>query len=211
MNGRSELYGFLYGGTVLEKRQRAGGLHHRFGSELLALPEINDWLRKMEEAQWGLKGQMEIMAMGHTCSWCARRPGGGCCSHSMAGENDVLQLLMNLLAGVELQIQQQRVDECVFLGETGCVLRFKPMFCLNYNCSHIRKRADRQALLLLEKKTGTLLTRQAELETRLVDFFCATLASGVVPATGLGSEQAIRSGAPRAGLGGLAELSPMTA
>jgi hypothetical protein len=115
---------------------------------------------------------MAAMAMGATCTQCAGRPGGGCCSRYMAAENDVLQLLLNMLAGVQVHIQQDNRIECCFLGKTGCILSFKPMFCLNYICSHIKGKGDRANLLLLEQRTGDLLTKQAAMEQLLLDFFC---------------------------------------
>jgi len=132
-------------------------------------------LTAVEADERALRDQMGAMGMGATCTQCASRQGGGCCSLYMAGENDVLQLLMNLLAGVQVRILDNGGKECCFLGVSGCILTLKPMFCLNYNCNHIKDKEDMATLLLLEQKTGALLTKQAVLEQLLLDFFCENL------------------------------------
>lgn len=172
---RSELYPLLYSGDVMVKLAAARDLHVRYGKILGLRPDIMSQLAMMEASEGSLQAQMGAMGMGETCTQCASRAGGGCCSRYMAGENDVLQLLMNMLAGVEVTIQQDGPIECCFLGERGCVLTMKSMFCLNYNCSHIKGKEDGATLLLLEQRTGELLTRQAVLEDLLLDFFCEHL------------------------------------
>ena len=93
----------------------------------------------------------------------------------MAGENDVLQLLMNLLAGVQVQVQQDDQQECCFLGMAGCILTMKPRICLNYNCSHIKDKEVARTLLILEQRTAALLVSQVGREQLLLDFFCENL------------------------------------
>lgn len=172
---RSEIYTQFYSGDVVVKLAVARELHSRFGRDLLHHPGIRTQLTAVQADERALQEQMAAMEMGATCTQCASRPGGGCCSRYMAGENDVPQLLMNLLAGVEVAIQQDGDKECCFLGPTGCVLALKPMFCLNYNCVHIKEKAESESLRLLEQRTGVLLTRQAVLEQLLLDFFCEKL------------------------------------
>ncbi len=172
---RSEIYTKFYSGDVVVKLAVARELYSRFGQDLLLLPEMRTQLTAVQADERALQEQMGAMEMGATCTQCASRPGGGCCSRYMAGENDVPQLLMNLLAGVQVTIQQDGDGECCFLGPTGCVLALKPMFCLNYNCVHIKEKAESEAMRLLEQRTGVLLTRQAVLEQLLLDFFCENL------------------------------------
>lgn len=172
---RSGLYALFYGGDVVEKLATAQDLYGRYGQKLALRPDIMSQLAAMESSERALQVQMSTMGMGVTCKQCAGRQGGGCCSRYMAGENDVLQLLMNMLAGVQVLIQQDDRGECCFLGETGCVLFLKSMFCLNYNCAHIKGKEDGVTLLLLEQRTGSLLRKQAVLEQLLLDFFCKNL------------------------------------
>lgn len=172
---RSDLYRYFYGGEVASKLAAARELYDRYGEALLQQPDIRAQLSAVVEDEHALSAQMRGMQMGVTCSQCAARPGGGCCSRYMAGENDVLQLLMNLLIGVQVEAQEDDLGQCCFLGTSGCLLILKPMFCLNYNCVHIKGKEDMATLLVLEQKTGALLTRQNVLEQMLFDFFRANM------------------------------------
>jgi hypothetical protein len=172
---RSELYPLFYSGDVLMKLAAARDLHARHGHALALRPDIMSQLAAMAADERALQAQMGAMGMGATCTQCAARAGGGCCSRYMAGENDVLQLLMNMLTGVQVTIQQDGPIECCFLGVSGCILTMKSMFCLNYNCSHIKGKEDGATLHLLEQRTGDLLRKQAVLDDLLLDFFCENL------------------------------------
>ena len=172
MGTRAEIYTLFYSGDVVVKLAVAHDLYGRYGQALVLRPEIMAQLAAVGAAERALQVQMGAMAMGVTCTQCAGRQGGGCCSRYMAAENDVLQLLMNMLAGFQVSLQHDDGIECCFLGKTGCVLSFKPMFCLNYICSHIKEDGNPSALLLLEQRTGDLLTKQAGMEQLLLDFFC---------------------------------------
>lgn len=104
-------------------------------------------------------------------------PDGGCCSAYMGHENnDVLQLLMNLLAGVDVRIVRTDGVECCFLAESGCLLPFKPIFCLNYLCERIQKESTKADLKVLEQKTGYLLGQQVLLEQKIISYLqvCST-------------------------------------
>ncbi len=169
---RSELYPLFYSGDVVVKLAAAQELYGRYGKELALRPDIRSQLAALEASEHALQVQMGAMGMGKTCTQCAGRQGGGCCSLYMAAENDVLQLLMNMLAGVQVTIQQDGPTECCFLGVAGCILTMKSMFCLNYNCGHIKGKEDAATLHLLERRTGELLRKQAVLEDLLLDFFC---------------------------------------
>jgi len=172
MGTRSEIYTLFYSGDVAVKLAVAQDLYARYGQALALRPEIMAQLAAVEVSERALQAQMGAMAMGVTCTQCAGRQGGGCCSRYMAAENDVSQLLMNMLAGVRVRIQEGDGPGCCFLGETGCVLSFKPMFCLNYICTHIKGSGEPATLLLLEQLTGSLLRKQAGMEQLLLDFFC---------------------------------------
>jgi len=169
------MYTYFYSGDVALKLGVARELYVQFGNVLLQQPDILANLTIVEANERALQVQMRAMTMGATCTLCAIRQGGGCCSIFMAGENDVLQLLMNLLAGVQVVMQQDNQQECCFLGITGCILTMKPMFCLNYNCSHIKEKEVAVTLLHLEQRTAAMLVSQAGLETLLLDFFCENL------------------------------------
>lgn len=124
----------------------------------------------LRQAAVEVNQQMAQMEFSSLCPDCAADPRrGGCCSLYMAGETDALQLLLNMLAGITVEQVRDDGRECCYLGEEGCILLFKPMFCLNYLCEGIQKGCAPAALTELEKRTGHLLQLQFQLEQELLE------------------------------------------
>lgn len=166
-----EIITTCYCGDGSVKLAKAERLAEVYGKAMLLDAGIREQLAVVKTAVTSLDGHMTVMAMGGTCSLCAANPGGGCCSVYMGNENnDALQLLMNILAGVAVRQVRNDGVECSFLGERGCLLIFKPIFCLNYLCARIRKGSAAEALRDLEKKTAALLGAQSDLEKQLMRF-----------------------------------------
>lgn len=138
-------------------------LHKQFGNRLQNSEPVKSSLALLAEHAKKLSNQMSNMDMGVLCTACATRT-GGCCSSYMEANSDVIVLLINRLYGIDVQRQHNRSQDCCFLGKCGCILDIKPMFCLNYNCSHIHQQATRQEMALLEHHAGTILTEQIHLE-----------------------------------------------
>lgn len=171
VNRIQELYHLFYRGDVYEKLALAERVWQSFGAELKANDTIAFTLARILEKGTALSVCMGGMRMAGICTSCAARVGGGCCSLFMAGENDVLQLVMNMMAGVTVKTVQDDGHHCCFLGERGCVLILKPMFCLNYNCQEIREQGAGEPIRLLERCSGDLLRGQHDLEQLLLRFF----------------------------------------
>jgi len=164
-----EIISSCYCGDGADKLQQAKKLLQVYGEKLLQDTKINEQLAFVRDAVLLLDTHMTGMDMGKTCTACAARPDGGCCSAYMGNENnDALLLLMNILTGVDVRIVRDDEIECCFLSETGCLLLFKPIFCLNYLCRHIQKESNTKQLALLEQKTGALLTAQSQLEQLII-------------------------------------------
>jgi len=160
-----------YCGDGAVKLEKARQLLEIYGKGLLQQEEILDQLRSVREKVGLLNAHMTAMNMGKTCTRCAATPKGGCCSVYMGNENnDALLLLMNILAGVDVRPVCDNGVECCFLGIGGCILLFKPIFCLNYLCKRIQKESNSEELMKLELKTGILLTAQSDLEQLLIRF-----------------------------------------
>ncbi len=166
-----EIIRVCYCGDGKGKLDKAESLAEEYGSHLLQQKNVQDQLEIVKEAVEALDAQMTAMEMGKTCSQCAAKPDGGCCSAYMGHENsDALQLLMNILAGVKVKLVRDDGVECCFLGGKGCILLFKPVFCLNYLCGRIQEESAKDELRLLEQKTGALLTAQSILEQIIIRF-----------------------------------------
>lgn len=125
-------------------------------------------LSLLDEYAKTLSQHMTAMNMDSLCCSCGSEAGGGCCSSYMEANSDVLLLLMNRLHGITVVRQHNGEDDCCFLGPRGCILAIKPMFCLNYNCSHIHALATEAEMKTLEQLAGKILTEQTRLEAMLI-------------------------------------------
>lgn len=167
----NDILSSCYCGDASGKLQFAVSLERDFGQELLQQDRVVSQIEILQKAVISLDTHMESMNMGKTCSQCAATPKGGCCSAYMGNENnDSLQLFMNILAGVDVKQVCNNNVECCFLSERGCILLFKPIFCLNYLCRRIQKKSSNEELNCLEHKAGFLLGVQVELERFLIRF-----------------------------------------
>ncbi len=166
-----EIISSCYSGNGSEKLKKAEAFFQAYGAKLSQETQIQKQLAVLRDAVSSLDAHMSAMEMGKTCTACAANPKGGCCSAYMGNENnDVLQLLMNILAGVNVRLVCDNGVECCFLAETGCILLFKPIFCLNYLCGRIQEESSAEQLELLTQKTGTLLTAQGQFEQLIINF-----------------------------------------
>jgi hypothetical protein len=168
-----QLYALLYGGDVGTKLAVAEKLFRFYREELKREPLLAAGLSSLSSLHDALQQQMLAMGMDRTCARCAQGSGGGCCSMTIAAETDVVQLLLNMLAGVAVFFRRSNNPDCCYLGENGCIFLFKPMFCLNYVCGKIVACEKLDNLQILEEKTGILLQAQQDLEKTLIEFFKA--------------------------------------
>lgn len=153
----------LYGSACQSKFAFAKALYQALGAQIEDEP-IRRSLARLKGLALTLAEQMEAMGFGRICAACAAKPDGGCCSRAIADENDAVQLLMNLMAGVPVAPCRDNKHECTFLGKSGCTLTFKPIFCLNYDCQAIKGCATGEAAGLYDLHRGSLLQEQWRLE-----------------------------------------------
>jgi len=158
----------FYNGSVAARLAASQRLHQLLAARLKQDDHFSRELVQLIEYAGKVSQQMAAMHYGSLCINCSSQPTGGCCSLYMAGETDALQMLLNLLAGIDVRPVCLDGEECLFLGDAGCIFLFKPMFCLNYNCTHIHRTAPPEAMQELERLSGALLGKQYELEQYLL-------------------------------------------
>jgi len=158
----------LFFAPAAEKLRLAEELHQTYGADFLRHDDLRADLELLEKYASLLNSHMAKAGMGELCVRCAAGC-GGCCSLYMAGETDAVQLLLNMLAGVTVRQGRSDSGECCYLGEKGCLFTFKPMFCLNYNCRNILDALPPENIRELEQLTGQLLSRQYEVEKKLLN------------------------------------------
>lgn len=161
----------LYGAPLPRKLELARRLLTRYGEQLLSMSALRHHLDACSALQNDVRLCMVESGMPAFCRNCAvASASGGCCSLAMTEENDAVVLLLNLLAGSPVEIQRPAGAECLFLGESGCSLRFKPFFCLNYLCRQLRDQVQPALLHKLAKATGRLLQGQYATEQFLLRY-----------------------------------------
>ena len=126
-----------YSGTPKEKLEQARALLAVVQRNQCIDAGLQAELAALRKSCEQLNQQMEQMEMGALCTACAKRPNGGCCSAYMADNTDSIQILINLLLEKDIDQRLPEDNECCFLGPRGCLFMAKPIFCLNYNCTHI--------------------------------------------------------------------------
>jgi len=168
----------LYGCSLLQRLHVAQRLFADHGERLLSLAAFQKYLKALRLLQDDVRQCMEESGMPAFCQACAQTGiTGGCCSHAMTDENDAPLLLLNLLAGVPVELQRGNGTECLFLGIAGCSLRFKPFFCLNYLCGKLRRGIPPPMYQKLANASGRLLQEQYAAEQYLLRVLCGIFAA----------------------------------
>ena len=158
-----------YSGTPAEKLTQAHALFAELADRLTASHGFQGELDQLRQHSLALNQHMRTMDLGRLCSGCAARPGGGCCSAYMADNTDSLQMLINLLLGISIVQQQDSGGNCCFLGVQGCLFLVKPIFCLNYNCTHILDSTAPVKLEILYHRAAAVLSQQTKIEGVLIE------------------------------------------
>lgn len=158
----------IYGGSIESRLEISREIFCKIKSRMEGDSEFNDNFLKLREYADDVNLHMSGMELAPLCIKCSSNPSGGCCSRFMSGETDSIQLALNMLAGIDVDVVCVNGTDCLFLGESGCIFIFKPMFCLNYNCSHIHEASADEAMRELEYLTGRLLGQQYILEQNIL-------------------------------------------
>lgn len=158
-----------YSGTAAGKLAVAQQLYTRHAARLITLPLFQEELARLQHHAQALGSHMQSMHLGQICSHCAAHANGGCCSAVMADNTDALLLLINLLLGIKVTGRTVEDASCRFLGAEGCLFLIKPIFCLNYNCTHIFASAESAGLEDLYRLAAALLSQQTRVETWLLE------------------------------------------
>lgn len=154
----------LYYGSVENKRLHALDLFAEYGPSLFNTVKIREGLENLDKLTDELQNQMASMIMFSLCIDCGQSQTGGCCSYYMANETDSVLIVINLLLGIKVKPQRDDFYECCYLGHKGCILRVKPIFCLNYNCQKILRDNDTVTLKNLESAAANVLRQQIFVE-----------------------------------------------
>ncbi len=87
------------------------------------------------------------------CEVCAKK-GIKCCGEGLEWKLSKEEFFINLclfsLEGSSFSFPQVRDEDCLFLGEKGCVLKLAPLFCRNFFCRELSDFLGIERLKLLQ-------------------------------------------------------------
>ncbi len=159
--------GELFCGDVGQNVNKTRQLFDQIGDEIRCDATVQQHLVSITGLLTAVDVEMHRLELATLCSACAAEPGGGCCFAGMAAEAEVVVLTINQLLGCTVSQHDSAADECCFLGQYGCTLRCKPIFCLSYTCPKMNHRYSRRALAALDAACARALREQLSLEHRL--------------------------------------------
>lgn len=103
------------------------------------------------------------------CRACAER-GIRCCGEGLewklSPEEFYINLFLCKIEGKELILKEPSPEECLFLGEGGCILILTPLFCRNFFCRELADFLGHEGLVHLQN----VLQDEAELTFELCEY-----------------------------------------
>ena len=163
---------------IEEKIAWAQYYHQKFGVQLLKDESILILKAGLEDAIHASHRAMEDAGVVGMCRECEELEGGSCCGAGLENRYDGWLLVINLLLGVELPQERRDPGSCFFLGKAGCLLKARPVICVNYLCEKITHRIDPLKIKIPQEREGVelntlfLLTEKLKNVTRCKDEPC---------------------------------------
>lgn len=157
--------------TVREHAQhvlQACRLYDELGEEILADEEISQALHQYRSAIEKTRAAFADAGIFDACTACATHVFGGCCFPNMEWNYTVVHLLINRLLGCQLPVRHAYEDQCLFLGDHGCLLTAKNHFCLNYFCQDIQRKLGPTAMKALLQIVGQEIMAGWQVELLLI-------------------------------------------
>ncbi len=144
--------------SLLYKITKAYELHEKFGNLLLQDKDFKNLLIKLDEKIENTRKKMIEIGVVRECADCAINGEGTCCGERTAHKCDTIILLVNLILGINLPTYNENPDLCFFLSEDGCILRARPVICVNYICNRLRYNIPHEQLVILQNIGGEEIT-----------------------------------------------------
>ena len=120
-----------------EKLKWAKLVYDACSQKLLEEPVVRSLLSDYKDSiqeNWKVMKDTGVVA---ECTRCAMQDGGSCCGSGIENKFDVINLLINLLMGVELPSEPWDPTGCWFLGEKGCRIVARHVICVNFMCRRL--------------------------------------------------------------------------
>lgn len=103
------------------------------------------------------------------CRVCAQK-GVRCCGEGLEWKLRPEEFFINLyllrLEERDLKLEDRRAQDCLFLGEFGCILILTPLFCRNFFCKELSEFLGHKGLVYLQN----VIQDEAELTFKLCEY-----------------------------------------
>ncbi len=119
------------------KLRWAKRLYDSIGKQLLSDTHVSNLLKKYKECIYKTWEAMQKAGVVRECTRCALQDGGSCCGSGIENKFDVINLLINLLYGVNIPEKPFDPTGCWFLGENGCLIFARHVICVNFMCKRL--------------------------------------------------------------------------
>ncbi|MFZ5908035.1 MAG: hypothetical protein ACOYVJ_11650 [Nitrospirota bacterium] len=129
-------------------------LHKEFGSSLREDAILRNLLTGLNKSGEDTRQAMDRLGVTGECAECAASEAGTCCGERTGLKCDLLLLLINMLLNITLPVIYQERGSCYFLTPRGCSLRARPVICINYLCTRLRKNIQAEKLISLQQIAG---------------------------------------------------------
>ncbi len=143
-------------------------LYEALREEILADAPLARALEAYRAAIERTRGAFAEAGIFKACGVCAAHVFGGCCFPDMEWNYTVVHLLINRLLGCRLPTRHAYEDQCLFLGDKGCLLTAKNHFCLNYFCQDIQRKLGPTTLKAILQVVGAEIMAGWQVELLLM-------------------------------------------
>ncbi len=144
-----------------------------YGKGILEDKEISILINQYKDAIGYTWKTMETLEVTESCSECAAGEPGGCCFQEVETWYTDVQILINMLMGVNIPKTRMYSNSCMFVGDKGCRLLSRNAFCINFLCDKIKTRISVEEINTLNSAAGKEIDLGIRLENAVTGWLSA--------------------------------------
>jgi len=156
--------------NISEQIQKANELYALYGRDIQLDEKCSFLLEELNASivdSWKLMKELGVIDI---CSACANVKAGGCCHYGIETCYTNMIILMNLLLGVKIPEQRTLENNCLFVGEHGCLLKARFKTCIHHLCPEIKKSLSEYDLFRLRANTSYEIKLGVQTESAIRDW-----------------------------------------
>ncbi len=149
---------------LIGRIQKAKALYERMDEWSKGHPALICLCKDLDNRLRGLALAFQQLGAWDVCRMCALGPKGACCFKGAEEWYETVHLLVNMIMGVDLEGIQVTEEQCPFVGEKGCILRYKNEFCLDFFCDRCKRELGMEKISNLRSLAGKTIAIGITLE-----------------------------------------------